>query len=86
MEDPDTQAALGRVADKNLWTVGWFLCAVVTLTAVAYVVEDWHLRHLAGKLTASTMVVFLILFPTLVALKGRKRISVSWFFFAAYLL
>jgi hypothetical protein len=89
MNDAETQAALERVNDRNLWSKGWFLCVVVTLFAVARIAVDWHLRGLAGKLTAG---------PTgsvshgmadnrsYRVLKRRKRVSGGALFVGVYML
>ena len=59
MRDAETQAALEVINDRNLWTAGWFLYGVVTLLVVVQIAMDWHLKGLAGRLTAGGLLVFL---------------------------
>ena len=88
MKDAETQLSLERINDRNLWAVGWSLCVIVTLYVVALIALDWHLRGLAGKLTAGSLLVFLIVWPTilLIGLKRRQRMLGGALFFGAYML
>ncbi len=88
MQDPETQAALDRIHDRNSWSAAWILCGMVSLIMLIRVFFDWHARNLAGRLEAAGLIFLLILFPArLMALrKQRKPISPGWVFMIAYIL
>jgi hypothetical protein len=84
MEDPELQASVERIKDRALWTWGWFLCVLVTLSAIAM---DWHLRHSIGKITGATLVAYLIAWPLNVGIfRRRSRLSSGQLFIGFYFL
>jgi hypothetical protein len=88
MDDPETRAAVERIQERNLWGAGWCLCAAATFTSIVYLLVDWHNRDLLGKVMAVFLVIYLLLWPTFVAvgrMRGR-RISPASLFMGAYAL
>jgi len=88
MHDPETESALERIRNRNLWTVGWFLSVVVSLLILSRVYLDWHARDLTGKLEATGLTVFLVFLPIKLVLlrKRRKPISAGWLVMLMYAL
>lgn len=88
MHDPDTQAALDRIGERNQWIVGWFLCGVTTLLAVFMIAEDWHHRALLGKIAAGTFLVFLVIVPVALVMRVRrgKPVTIAWVFSLIYIV
>ena len=87
MRNPELQASLERINDRNAWTVGWFLCAVVSVMAVVEMAADWHLRGSIGKLAGSSLILLLVVFPVVLIVRRRsgRPISNGWLLMMTYL-
>jgi drug/metabolite transporter (DMT)-like permease len=88
MQDPETQATLDRIQDRNSWAVGWVFCALVSLSAVIRIFRGWHARDLSEKWIAGMFLGILLLLPTklLFDRKRRKPIPSGWLFMLCYAL
>jgi hypothetical protein len=88
MHDSETQAAVERIQQRNLWAVGWFLCVVVTLMTSMVLVLDWKSRGSLGKFSAISFLFYLLLWPAVLAYRRYRKaqISAAQVFIGTYVL
>jgi hypothetical protein len=88
MHDSDTQLALDRIEERNQWVLGWIVCATVSILAFAMIALDWAHRTRMGKFAAVSFILFLVVYPTAIAIRRRMRKAVTpgWVLLSGYIL
>ena len=88
MHDPETQAALERIRDRQSWSTGWILGGIASLAVFIHIFRDWHTRNSTAKFSAVALILVLILLPIrLAVLRTKQRpISNGWLLTMAYVL
>ena len=88
MRDPESKVALCRISERNQWVAGWFCCGAVSLLAIAQVAMDWTHRTTIGKFAAASFILFLVAFPTALAIHFKRHtpITAGWVFSSGYIV